>query len=128
MTWERSPCRGLRFHWRSHLGVLLGATLAVAILVGALAVGDSVRASLRAMALARLGEVRLALQGGSRFFRAALAEAIGRGARAPVAPDHPHPRHGPFHGRGRAGPARVQVIGADDRFWALARSSPLLAG
>ncbi len=53
--------RSLRFHWRSHLGVLLGATLATAILVGALAVGDSVRESLRGMALARLGNVQFAL-------------------------------------------------------------------
>ena len=43
MTWGTLIARGLRFHWRAHLGVLLGATLATAILAGALAVGDSVR-------------------------------------------------------------------------------------
>ena len=55
--------RSLRFHWRAHLGVLLGATVSTAILVGALAVGDSVRYSLRSLALARLGGIHLALSG-----------------------------------------------------------------
>jgi hypothetical protein len=32
--------RSLRFHARSHLGTLLGATIGSAILIGALAVGD----------------------------------------------------------------------------------------
>ena len=66
--------RSLRFHWRAHLGVLLGATVSTAILVGALAVGDSVRYSLRSLALARLGGIHLALSGQNRFFRAELAE------------------------------------------------------
>ena len=35
MTWGSLVARSLRFYWRSHLGVLLGATFAVAILVGA---------------------------------------------------------------------------------------------
>src|SRR5258706_4627509 len=77
--------QSLRFHWRSHLGVLLGATLATAILVGALAVGDSVRASLHGMALARLGSVQMALNSQSRFFRSELADALSMELKAPVA-------------------------------------------
>ena len=45
--------RSLRYHWRSHLGVVLGAAVATAVLVGALAVGDSVRYSLLASAESR---------------------------------------------------------------------------
>jgi ABC-type antimicrobial peptide transport system permease subunit len=127
MNWGTLAWRGLRFHWRSQLGVLLGATLAVAILVGALAVGDSVRASLRAMALARLGEVRLALAGGSHFFRTALAEAVGQELHAPVAPII-LVRGMALSTEGDARAARVQVVGADDRFWALSSGPPAAGG
>src|SRR5438034_8409418 len=78
--------RSLRFYWRAHLGVLLGATVGTAILVGALAVGDSVRHSLRSLALARLGGIHLALSGQNRFFRAALADDLASELDAPVAP------------------------------------------
>src|ERR1044071_2170490 len=65
--------RSLVFHARSHLGVLLGTVVGSAALVGALVVGDSVRGSLRELALLRLGEVETALVGGDRFFRDELA-------------------------------------------------------
>src|SRR5438105_5152991 len=68
--------RSLRFHARSHLGALLGAAVGSAVLLGALVVGDSVRGSLRDMALARLGRVQLALEGKDRFVRADLAGAL----------------------------------------------------
>ncbi len=68
--------RSLRFHARSHLGALLGAAIGSAVLIGALIVGDSVRGSLREMALQRLGKINCALQGGDRVFRADLAERI----------------------------------------------------
>jgi len=68
--------RSLRFYWRTHLGVVLGAAVSATILVGALVVGDSVRASLRGMALARLGNVVLAMAPQDRFFRAALADNL----------------------------------------------------
>ena len=55
--------RSLRFHWRSHLGVVLGTAVATTVLVGALVVGDSVRYSLRSLALRRLGSVAVALTG-----------------------------------------------------------------
>src|SRR2546425_7109674 len=68
--------RSLRFHARSHLGALLGATVGSAMLLGALVVGDSVRGSLREMALARLGGVRYAISTGDRFFLASLAQRL----------------------------------------------------
>src|SRR5438093_8844760 len=108
--------RSLRFHWRAHLGVLLGATVSTAILVGALAVGDSVRYSLRSLALARLGGIHLALSGQNRFFRTELAEALATELKAPVAPV--------IMLRGTAATeqrkvGRVQVVGVADDFWEL---------
>ena len=42
----RLVLRNLRYYWRSNLAVLLGVATAVAVLAGALLVGQSVRASL----------------------------------------------------------------------------------
>src|SRR3989442_1758028 len=114
--------RSLVFHWRAHLGVLLGATVGTAILVGALAVGDSVRYSLREMALARLGRTDLALVGGSRFFRAELADRLAADLKTPVAPIIL--LNGTATGRKQSGgedvrAGRVQVVGVNERFWGL---------
>lgn len=65
--------RSLRFRWRSHLGVLLGATLAAAVLIGALVVGDSVRGTLRDRALAGTAGYTHALDAHDRFFRTDLS-------------------------------------------------------
>ena len=53
-----------RFRLRSHLGTLAGVVAASAILIGALAVGDSVRESLKLKARERTGPVSLAVLGG----------------------------------------------------------------
>ncbi len=66
--------KSARFYWRTHLGVVLGAALGALVLTGALLVGDSVKATLREQALARVGKAEVAMMGGDRFFRAALAE------------------------------------------------------
>ncbi|HTE17292.1 MAG TPA: ABC transporter permease, partial [Armatimonadota bacterium] len=117
--------RSLRFHWRAHLGVLLGATLSTAILVGALAVGDSVRHSLRGMALSRLGNIHLALHGGSRFFRTELAGEVSGELQAPVAPAILL-RGTASAGGGEARAARVQIVGVSEPFWAVGGGRPLL--
>lgn len=67
--------RGLIHFWRLHIGVVLGVGVACAALTGALLVGDSVRSSLRALAIERLGRIEHALVG-ERFFRAALADSL----------------------------------------------------
>jgi ABC-type antimicrobial peptide transport system permease subunit len=64
--------RSFRFHFRSHLGVLAGAALAATVLIGALAVGDSVQQSLKIKAWQRIGAIAAAIQGGDRFFRSEL--------------------------------------------------------
>src|SRR2546428_8274840 len=76
MTLRTLIFRNLRFHARAHLGALLGAAIGSAVLIGALVVGDSVRGSLRDIALRRLGKMECALVGGDRLFRAALAQDL----------------------------------------------------
>jgi ABC-type antimicrobial peptide transport system permease subunit len=68
--------RSLRFHARSHLGVVIGAAIASAALIGALVVGDSVRESLRERAMARLGWVHYALAPQARFFSEDLVDTL----------------------------------------------------
>ncbi len=68
--------RSLRFHWRSHLGVVLGAAIGSAALIGALVVGDSVKGSLRERALQRLGNVHSAMDTKDRFFETSLFDRM----------------------------------------------------
>ncbi|HEV2666019.1 MAG TPA: hypothetical protein VG324_13960, partial [Blastocatellia bacterium] len=65
----------LTHYWRTNLAVILGVATAVAVLAGALLVGDSVRASLRDLALARLGNADLVITA-SGFFRERLADDL----------------------------------------------------
>ncbi len=75
MTAWRLIQRGLSFHWRVHLAVALGVMAGTAVLTGALLVGDSMRGSLRDLALDRLGRVEEALVA-PHFFRQELAGEI----------------------------------------------------
>src|SRR5438552_4720425 len=70
MTFGTLILRSLRFHARSHVGVVLGAAVGSAALIGALVVGDSVRGSLQDLALQRLGEIHYAMAPNDRVFRA----------------------------------------------------------
>lgn len=65
--------RNIRHHRRRHVGTALGAATATAVLTASMIVGDSVRTSLRDLALRRLGRTDLAVESGDRRFRAALA-------------------------------------------------------
>jgi putative ABC transport system permease protein len=109
----------LFYHRRVNLAVALGVCAATAVLTGALLVGDSMRGSLRDLALDRLGRVEYALVT-PRFFRSRLADdlqpALGQlGTVVPVVllrgtlenPDQ----------RRRAN--RVAVIGCTKDFWLL---------
>ena len=68
--------RSLRFHWRSHLGVVIGAAIGSAALIGALIVGDSVKGSLRERALERLGNGALLLHTPERRFADFLPQRV----------------------------------------------------
>jgi len=120
MTLWTLALRSLRFHARAHLGVLLGATVGAAVLIGALLVGDSVRGSLRDMALARLGKIESAMATGDRLFRAALATKLNA---APVLalPGTVNSSDGSRRAN------RVHVLGVDENFWKLAAKAPPFA-
>ena len=68
MTLRRLLYRSATFYWRTNLAVTLGVAAAVSVLAGALVVGDSVRGSLRDLALGRLGRTDNVLTSAS-FFR-----------------------------------------------------------
>jgi len=68
--------RSLRFHARAHFGVLLGAAVGSAVLIGALVVGDSVKESLRKRALDRLGPIHFAISTQDRLFLADLRQRL----------------------------------------------------
>src|SRR5207302_554202 len=105
--------RNLVYHRRGNFAVFLGVVLGTAVLTGALLVGDSLRGSLRALALDRLGWVDEAMVTG-RFFRQALADELGAGKAAAAimlqgsAASEGNAPH-------RAG--KVTILGVDERFW-----------
>lgn len=126
--------RNLRYHWRTHLAVVLGVAAASAALAGALLVGDSMRGSLREAALLRLGGVDEAITA-DRFFRAALADDLcGRGRTvdcglsAPPAPADAaafiRASGGVTHAGTQARVEHVQVLGVDDGFRRVAGLQP----
>ena len=122
MTILRLPWRGLSHYWHTNLAVLAGVATAVAVLAGALLVGTSVRASLRELALARLGRADVAVAG-SGFFRDALADDLSARPRFAAAFSAAAPAiaiEGTVtHARSRTRAHRVQVVGVDERFWKL---------
>jgi ABC-type lipoprotein release transport system permease subunit len=127
--------RSVTFYLRAHLGTLLGAAVGAAVLVGALVVGDSVRGSLRDLALQRLGRVELAMATGERLFLDTLARRMQMGlsalARARSGLNPPPPALDlPAVASARGGQARAnqaRLIGVDPNFWQLAPGAPPLA-
>jgi ABC-type lipoprotein release transport system permease subunit len=113
--------RSLAYHWRVNAAVVLGVAVAVAVLAGALVVGDSVRASLKRLFLDRLGradhliaapdffreELAAEIAGDEEFSRAGFVGAIPLVTLEGVLTHEASGR--------RAG--RVQVYGVDERFW-----------
>jgi ABC-type lipoprotein release transport system permease subunit len=75
MRLRRLILRNLVYYWRTNLAVIAGVAAAVAVLSGALLVGQSVRDSLRNLLLQRLGATEF-LVSADRFFRAELAGAL----------------------------------------------------
>jgi len=79
MTAWRLIFNSLMHHRWPHAAAAAGATVAAAVLCGALIVGDSMRASLADLARKRLGNVEAALAA-PRFVRAELASELERAA------------------------------------------------
>ena len=115
MTLFRFILSSARHYWRGHLGLLLGAFLASAILSGSLLVGDSVRASLRRVAELRLGKVQCGLLGGDRWFTADLARKTGAEPLI-IAVGSTASANGKVRVNG------TQVLGMEEGFWKLSTS------
>ena len=116
MTPSALALRGLRYYWRTNLAVVAGVAIAVSVLAGALVVGSSVKASLRELAVSRLGNVDT-LVASTGFFRAALAAEVADRARVQaagfialdgLAADGTNTRRA----------ANVAIYGVDDTFFA----------
>jgi len=67
--------RNLVYFWRSNVAVVAGVATAVAVLAGALLVGDSVRGSLRDLFVQRLGRTDQVVAS-TTFFREKLADEL----------------------------------------------------
>jgi putative ABC transport system permease protein len=126
MSTSRLIKNSLSHYWRANLAVILGVATAVSVLAGALLVGDSVRASLRDLALSRLGRTDFVIAAPG-FFREGLAGelqahdqfASSFNAACPlIALEGVVTRDGGNGGKGNSARAGgVQVYGVDDRFW-----------
>ena len=114
--------KNLLYYWRINLIVTLGVGVAAGVLTGALLVGDSVRASLRAIVLTQLGEADDVISA-PHFFEESLA------SRLEVEPNFKNSFRAACplivldgiavdqsSGRRAAG---VQIYGVDERFWSL---------
>lgn len=113
--------RNLAYYRRTNLAVVLGVGVAVAVLAGAMLVGESVRASLRGLFLQRLGRASH-VASAPNFFRERLGEDVRAGggfaeagfdSACPVVVADGVVSHEPSGRRALA----VQVYGVDARFW-----------
>jgi putative ABC transport system permease protein len=106
--------RSLAYYWQNNLVVVLGVAIAVAVLTGALLIGESVRGSLRDLVSQRLGATDQ-LVASSNFFREGLATDLSQtgAATCPLIALDGVVTHEPS--RRRAG--NVRVYGVDARFW-----------
>jgi hypothetical protein len=132
MTPGRLLLASLRHYRRSHLAVVVGVATSVAALAGALLVGESVRASLRALALERLGRADLALLAPG-FVRETLGDdlreqAVFRDSFEDLAPLVVVDAAVAHESSGRRA-GSVSLFGVDARFWRLhGQQDPELRG
>lgn len=120
--------RSLRHHARTNAAVVAGVACAVAVLAGALLVGESVRGSLRSLVDQRLGRADLMVTS-QTYFREALAQDVQRAAPALIDAAAPAIVANAIvtHETSRRRASKVIVYGIDDRFFALhgiARAAP----
>jgi len=116
MSRLRLVLRSLTFYRRTHAAVVCGVAVATAVLVGALAVGDSVRYSLSRAASLRLGRTSLAMAPPERFFREQLADDLQTKLASPAAPIISLGGTA-YSNRTKHRANMIRVIGVDRRFW-----------
>ena len=112
--------RNIVHFWQTNLAVVAGVAVAVAVLAGALLVGASVRASLRGLALERLGSVDQVITSAGFVRQALSAELLASGTMG-----ESFGRATPLiavegfitHQESGRRASSVQVYGVDDQFW-----------
>lgn len=111
--------RNLSYYWRTNVAVIFGVATAVAVLAGALVVGDSVRSSLRNLFLQRLGNTDYLVTAG--FFRERLADDLQQHSEFASAGYTACPliaiRGAVASEQGQRTVRDVRVYGIDERFW-----------
>ncbi|MBX9601724.1 MAG: ABC transporter permease [Bryobacteraceae bacterium] len=110
MTLPSLAARSLSYYKRTNAAVVLGVATAVAVLSGALLVGESVRASLGELVLQRLGRTHAVLSS-ALFFREMLAQEL-KDAAPLVALEGVV-----VNGSDKRRVTGVSLYGVDDRFW-----------
>ncbi|MEN6337212.1 MAG: FtsX-like permease family protein [Phycisphaerales bacterium] len=124
MSFWRLVARSAGFYWRTNAAVVLAVAVATAVLTGALAVGDSVRYTLRQGLETRLGDVEFAMTPHGRYFRSDLARDLESRVGGEIAPVlQVAGMIANEDGSRRVN--RVQVLGVDERFYALGSASNL---
>ncbi|MBN1361439.1 MAG: ABC transporter permease [Sedimentisphaerales bacterium] len=118
MSFWRLVTQSLWFYRRTNLAVLLAVMVAIAVLTGALVVGDSVQYTLRRTVEARLGQTEYAVIPQDRFFRAALADDLQKQLDRMVAPVL-QVTGIITNADGSTRVNRVDVLGVDERFYRL---------
>ncbi len=125
LTAGRLVSRSLAHRPAISAAVALGVAVAGSVILGALLVGDSLRGSLRALTLGRLGRIQSVVAPGSFFKPEDLRPASG------VDPEPVILLPGGFleiSADGAGSPVRrrggMQVLGIDETFWRLRRTGP----
>jgi putative ABC transport system permease protein len=120
MRWTHLVRRSLAYYWRTNIAVVAGIATAVAVLAGALLVGDSVRGSLRDLVVERLGRTDHVVLS-AEFFREQLADDLKSTESFNISFSDAAPlialpgfASDPVSGR-RVG--QVRIYGVDERFW-----------
>jgi putative ABC transport system permease protein len=114
MKLSRLIIRNLVFYWRTNIAIVAGVATAVAVLSGALLVGQSVRGSLRQLLFERIGATG-AVVAADRFFSEQLADSLApAGERScPII----QLKGVAVHEQSKVRIHDVNVYGIDERFW-----------
>jgi putative ABC transport system permease protein len=114
MKLSRLIIRNLFFYWRTNIAIIAGVATAVAVLSGALLVGQSVRGSLRRLLFERIGATGTVVAG-DRFFSEQLADSLT------LAGERSCPiiqlKGVAVHEQSKVQIHDVNVYGIDERFW-----------
>jgi putative ABC transport system permease protein len=118
LGWLTYHLRSASFYWKSHLWAVLAVAVATAVLTGALVVGDSMRHSLRELAVGRLGQIDYALVAPRLF-----GDDLGRRLSEHLPGTAPSAilmlRGAGTHAQSRTRVGRVNILGVDQSYWAL---------